>query len=97
VARVGAVKDVVVDQRGEVDQLDDAGAADQGGRRRAAGARAESEEGAEALARMGEHVADHRADFGFEREFLLREELLEGREMDFKAGVQRRGHAAICG
>lgn len=46
---------------------------------------------------MGEHVADHRADFGFEREFLLREEMLEGREMGFKADVQRRGHAAMCG
>jgi hypothetical protein len=32
---------------------------------------------------MGEHVADHRTDFGFEREFLRREELLEGREMGF--------------
>ena len=80
---VGAVKDIVVDQRGQVDQFDDAGAAHQGGGRRAAGARAESEERAEALARMGEHVADHRADLRLEREFLRREELLEGREMGF--------------
>ena len=97
VARIGAVEDVVMDQRGEVDEFDDAGAADQGGRGRAAGARAEGEERTESLAGMGEHVADHRADFGFEREFLLREEMLEGREMGFKADVQRGGHAAMCG
>jgi hypothetical protein len=28
---------------------------------------------------------------------LLREEMLEGREMGFKADVQRGGHAAMCG
>jgi hypothetical protein len=66
-----------------VDQLDDAGAAHQGRGWRTSGAGAEGEERAEALARMGEHVADHRADLRFEREFLRREELLEGREMGF--------------
>ena len=80
---VGAVEDVVVDQGGQMDQFDDAGAAHQSGKRRAARAGAEGEEWAEALARMGEHVADHRADFRLEREFLRREELLEGREMGF--------------
>jgi hypothetical protein len=82
-ARIGAIEDVVVHQRGEVDQFDDAGAADQGGGRRTAGACAESEQWAETLARMGEHVAHHRTDLRFEREFLRREELLEGREMGF--------------
>jgi hypothetical protein len=66
-----------------VDEFDDAGTSHQGGRRRTAGARAEGEQGAEALARMGEHVANHRTDLGLEREFLCREELLEGREMGF--------------
>jgi hypothetical protein len=97
VTGVGAIKHVVVDQGGEVDQFDDAGTTHQSRGRRTAGAGAEGEERAEALAGMGEHVADHRADFGFEREFLLREEMLEGREMGFKADVQRRGHAAMCG
>ena len=46
---------------------------------------------------MGEHVADHRAHFWFEREFLRREEFLERREVGFKASVQRGGHAAMCG
>jgi hypothetical protein len=46
---------------------------------------------------MGEHVADHRTDFWLEGEFLRREEFLERREMGFKAGVQRGGHAAMCG
>jgi hypothetical protein len=36
---------------------------------------------------VGERVADHRADFGFECEFLRREEFLERREMGFKSGV----------
>jgi hypothetical protein len=46
---------------------------------------------------MGEHVADHRTYLWFEREFLRREEFLERREVGFKAGVQRGGHAAMCG
>jgi hypothetical protein len=96
VAGVGAVEDVVMDERGEVDELDDARAAHQGGRQRTAGARAEGEERPKALARVGEHVADHRTDLWFEREFLRREELLESREMRFKADVQRGGHVAMC-
>ena len=80
---VGAVEDVVVHQRRQVDQFDDAGSVDQGGGRRAAGAGAEGEQRAEALARVGEHVADHRTDLRLERQLLRREELLEGREMGF--------------
>jgi hypothetical protein len=72
-----------VHERRQVDQFDDAGATHQGGGRRTAGAGREGEQGAEALARMGEHVADHRPDLRFERQFLRREELLEGREMGF--------------
>ena len=97
VAGVGTVEDIVVHERGQVDQLDDAGAANQGVGGRTAGARRESEQGTESLARMGEHVADHRTDFWLESEFLRREDFLERREMGFKAKVQRGGHAAMCG
>jgi hypothetical protein len=83
VAGVGPVEHVVMHEGGQVDEFDDAGAAHQSGGRRAAGARAEGEQGAEALAGVGEHVADHRTDLWFESEFLRREELLEGREMGF--------------
>jgi len=96
VAGVGTIEDIVMDQGSEVDQLDDAGTADQGVRGRATGAGAEREQRTEALSRMGEYVADHRAHFWFEREFLRREEFLERREVGFKAGVQRGGHAAMC-
>ena len=65
------------------------GSADEGGGRRTTGAGAESEERAEALAGVGEHVAHHRAHFRFEREFLRGEELLERGEVGFEAGVQR--------
>ena len=97
VAGVGAVQDVVVDERSEVNQLDYAGTANQGIRRRAARAGTEREQRTEAFPRVGEHVADHRAHFWFEREFLRREEIFERREVGFKAGVQRGGHAAMCG
>jgi hypothetical protein len=97
VAGVGAIQDVVVDERSEVNQLDDAGTANQGVGRRAARAGAEREQRTEAFPRVGEHVADHRAHFRFEREFLRSEEILERREVGFKAGVQRGGHAAMCG
>ena len=83
VAGIGSVEHVIMHEGGQVDEFDDAGTAHQGGRRRTAGAGAEGEQRAEALARMGEHVANHRTDLGFEREFLRREELLEGREMGF--------------
>lgn len=83
VTGVGAVEHVVVHQRGQVHQFDDARAADQGGGRRTAGAGAEGEERAEALAGVGEHVAHHRADLRLEHLLLRREELLEGREMGF--------------
>ncbi len=96
-AGVGAVQHVVVDERGEVDQLDDAGATDEGVGGRAAGAGTERQQRTEAFARVREHVADHRTHFRFESEFLRREEFLERREMGFKAGVQRGGHAAMCG
>ena len=43
VAGVGAVQDVVMDERSEVDEFDDAGAANQGVGRRAARAGAERE------------------------------------------------------
>ena len=36
---------------------------------------------------MGEHVADHRANFWFENEFLCREEFLQRSEVGFKSGV----------
>ena len=97
VAGVSAVKDVVVDKRSEVNQFDDAGTANQGVGGRAARAGAEREQGTEAFTRVGEHVADHGAHFRFESEFLRREEFLERREVGFKAGVQRGGHAAMCG
>jgi hypothetical protein len=94
---IGAVEDIVVHEGGQVDQFDDAGPADEGIGRRAAGAGAEGEQRTEPLARVGEHVTDHRSHFRFEREFLRREEFLERREVGFKAGVQRGGHAAMCG
>jgi hypothetical protein len=97
VAGVGAVQDVVMDQRGEVDEFDDASSADEGVAGRAPCAGAERQQGTEAFARVGEDVADHRAHFRFESEFLRREEFLERREVGFKAGVQRGGHAAMCG
>jgi len=80
-----------------VDEFDDAGSADKGFRGRATGSRGEGEERTESLARVGEYVAHHRTDFRFEREFLRCEEFLERREVSFKAGVQRGGHAAMCG
>jgi hypothetical protein len=42
-AGIGAVEDIVVHEGSQVDQFDDAGSADEGLRRRAAGARAERE------------------------------------------------------
>jgi len=86
-----------MDQRGEVDQLDDPGAADERVGGISTGAGAERQQRTETFARVGEHVPDHRADFRFEHEFLRREEFLERREVSFKAGVQRGGHAAMCG
>ena len=86
---VGAVEDVVMDQGGQVDQFDDAGPADEGVRRRVAGAGTEGKERAKPFAGVGEHVAHHRAHFRFEREFLRGEELLERGEVGFEAGVQR--------
>ena len=97
VASVGAVQDVVMDERSEVNEFDDAGTANQGVGRRATRAGAKSEQWTEAFTWVGEHIADHRTHFRFEREFLRREEILEGREVGFKAGVQRGGHAAMCG
>ena len=95
-AGVGTVQDVVMHQRREVDELDDAGSADEGVGGRAPCAGAECQQGTEAFTRVGEYVTDHRAYFRFEREFLRCEEFLERREVSFKAGVQRGGHAAMC-
>jgi len=87
VTGVGSVQDVVMDERGEVHEFDDAGPADERFGRRTAGAGAEGEQRAEPLAGMGEHVAYHRADLRFENEFLRREEFLQRSEVGFKSGV----------
>jgi hypothetical protein len=87
VTRVSTVQDVVMDERGEVHEFDDAGPADEGFGRRTAGAGAEGEQRAEPLARVGEHVSVHRANFRFENKFLRREEFLQCSEVGFKSGV----------
>jgi hypothetical protein len=77
------VQDVVMHERGEVDELDDGRPSDQVDGGTDASTRAEREERAEALAGVGEDFAHHRPDFGFEASLLFREERLEGREVRF--------------
>ena len=89
VARVGPIQDVIVDERGEVDQFDDRRAADQREGGFPAGPGGEGEQRAQALARVGEDLRYHRAYLGLEGVDLLAQEALQRREVGVESGMQR--------
>ena len=95
-AGVGAVQDVVVHQRREVDQLDDPSSANERFRRRATSAGAEGQQRTKPFAGVGENFADHWPHLWFKYGFLGSEEFLERLEVVFQTCVQRGGHAAMC-
>jgi hypothetical protein len=72
-----------MDERGQVDQLDDRRTANEVDGRSNACSGSEGEEWAEAFAGVGQDFAHHRPDLGFEASLLFREERLEGREVRF--------------
>ena len=96
-ANVGFVHDIVVHERGEVDEFDDGGDADEVGRDDAGAAPAaeKNERGADAFARSVDAVIGHGADLGLKGVELTAQKAVEfghvRREMSKHAGKGRFG------